>query len=98
MRRRCCHVGRALAWRERVARPWKALLAYGAMTSPATVHRHHLHPNVRRSPYFEQTERAGAVEYMVYNHMYMPVAYDRPPEEDYAALVKRVTLWDVGAE
>jgi aminomethyltransferase len=53
---------------------------------------------VRRSPYFEQTERAGAVEYMVYNHMYMPIAYGRPPEEDYAALTERVTLWDVGAE
>jgi glycine cleavage system aminomethyltransferase T len=69
------------------------------MTSPGSpVHRHPLHPNVRRSPYFEQTERAGAVEYMVYNHMYMPIGYGRPHEEDYAALIERVTLWDVGAE
>jgi len=69
------------------------------MTSHGSpVHRHPLHPNVRRSPYFEQTERAGAVEYMVYNHMYMPIGYGRPPEEDYAALIERVTLWDVGAE
>src|SRR5438034_3622165 len=34
--------------------------------------RRPLHPNVRRSPYFRATEEAGAVEYMVYNHMYMP--------------------------
>jgi glycine cleavage system aminomethyltransferase T len=61
-------------------------------------HRHPLHPNVRRSPYFAATERAGAVEYMVYNHMYMPMDYGRRPEEDYRALVERVSLWDVGAE
>jgi glycine cleavage system aminomethyltransferase T len=60
--------------------------------------RHPLHPNVRRSPYFAATERAGAVEYMVYNHMYMPIDYGRAPEEDYLALVERVSLWDVGAE
>jgi glycine cleavage system aminomethyltransferase T len=61
-------------------------------------HRHPLYPNVRRSPYFAATERAGAVEYMVYNHMYMPVDYGRAPDEDYLALVERVSLWDVGAE
>jgi glycine cleavage system aminomethyltransferase T len=60
--------------------------------------RHALHPNVRRSPYFAETERAGAVEYMVYNHMYMPIAYGRDPREDYRALTERVTLWDVGAQ
>jgi glycine cleavage system aminomethyltransferase T len=60
--------------------------------------RHPLHPNVRRSPYFERTERAGAVEYIVYNHMYMPLDYGRDPEQDYRALTERVTLWDVGAE
>jgi glycine cleavage system aminomethyltransferase T len=61
-------------------------------------HRHPLHPHVRRSPYFAATERAGAVEYMVYNHMYMPMDYGRSAEEDYLALVERVSLWDVGAE
>jgi aminomethyltransferase len=66
--------------------------------SLAARHRHPLHPNVRRSPYFAATERAGAVEYMVYNHMYMPIDYGRPPEEDYLALVDRVSLWDVAAE
>jgi aminomethyltransferase len=57
-----------------------------------------LHPNVRRSPYFEGTERAGALEYMVYNHMYMAIAFANDPREEYRAMVERVCLWDVGAE
>jgi aminomethyltransferase len=57
-----------------------------------------LHPNVRRSPYFEATERAGALEYMVYNHMYMAIAFANDPREEYRAMVERVCLWDVGAE
>ena len=57
-----------------------------------------LHPTIRRSPYFERTLRAGACDFMVYNHTYMPLDYGRDPREDYAALVERVTLWDVGAE
>jgi glycine cleavage system aminomethyltransferase T len=63
-----------------------------------SVRRPPLHPNVRRSPYFAETERAGCSEYMVYNHMYMPIAYGRDPEVDYRALTEAVTLWDVGAE
>jgi glycine cleavage system aminomethyltransferase T len=55
-------------------------------------------PNSRRSPYHAATEAAGAVEYMVYNHMYMPLDYGRPPLDDYRALREAVTLWDVGAE
>jgi glycine cleavage system aminomethyltransferase T len=55
-----------------------------------------LHPTIRRSPYFERTLRAGAGDFMVYT--YMPMDYGRDPREDYAALVERVTLWDVGAE
>src|SRR6478672_2718043 len=57
-----------------------------------------LHPTIRRSPYFERTLRAGACDFMVYNHTYMPLDYGRDPREDYDALVERVTLWDVGAE
>jgi glycine cleavage system aminomethyltransferase T len=66
--------------------------------SLASVPRPPTHPNVRRSPYFAETERAGCSEYMVYNHMYMPIAYGRDPEVDYRALTEAVTLWDVGAE
>jgi glycine cleavage system aminomethyltransferase T len=64
----------------------------------SVIQRHPLHSNVRRSPYFPRTEEEGAVEYMVYNHMYMPMAYGHDPREDYRALTERVTLWDVGAE
>ena len=35
------------------------------------------HAGIRRSPYFPRTEAAGATEYMVYNHMYMPDDYGR---------------------
>jgi glycine cleavage system aminomethyltransferase T len=57
-----------------------------------------LHPTIRRSPYFERTLRAGASDFMVYNHTYMPMDYGRDPRADYSALLERVTLWDVGAE
>jgi glycine cleavage system aminomethyltransferase T len=57
-----------------------------------------LHYTVRRSPYFQRTLELGAVEFMVYNHMYMPLDYGRDPRQDYDALVQRATLWDVGAE
>jgi glycine cleavage system aminomethyltransferase T len=57
-----------------------------------------LHYTVRRSPYFERTVELGAVEFMVYNHTYMPLDYGRDPRTDYDAMVERVTLWDVGAE
>lgn len=53
---------------------------------------------VRRSPYFARTRALGACEFMVYNHMYMPLDYGRDPRRDYDALVETVTLWDVGAE
>jgi glycine cleavage system aminomethyltransferase T len=70
-----------------------------AAPTPASIAvRPALHPNVRRSPYFEATERWGAVSYMVYNHMYMAVAFARDPREEYEAMLERVVLWDVGAE
>jgi glycine cleavage system aminomethyltransferase T len=57
-----------------------------------------LSSNVRRSPYFPRTDELGANEFLVYNHMYMPMSYGRDPAEEYRALTERVTLWDVGAE
>jgi glycine cleavage system aminomethyltransferase T len=68
------------------------------MVTTSTSVRPALFPNVRRSPYFAATERAGAAAYMTYNHMYMAVAFARDPREEYEALVERVCLWDVGAE
>ncbi len=65
---------------------------------PASRAAQPLHYTVRRSPYFSRTLELGAVEFMVYNHTYMPLDYGRDPREDYDALVEGVTLWDVGAE
>jgi len=57
-----------------------------------------LYPSTRTSPYFPRTEAAGAVEYIVYNHMYMPLGYGRDPREEYRAVTEAVVLWDVGAQ
>jgi len=54
--------------------------------------------SVRRSPYWEGSTAAGAVEFMAYNRMTFPMIYSRTPYEDYVALVERVTMWDVGCE
>jgi aminomethyltransferase len=52
---------------------------------------------LRRSPFFEATQRAGCRGYTVYNHMFLPIAYD-DLEAEYRALLDRVTLWDVAVE
>ncbi|MBI2087391.1 MAG: glycine cleavage system protein T [Deltaproteobacteria bacterium] len=52
---------------------------------------------IRRSPYFEATQRYGCRSYTVYNHMYLPNHYDDPIKE-YWRLIQDVTLWDVSVE
>src|SRR5438445_7543800 len=52
---------------------------------------------LRRSPYFEATQRYGCRAYTVYNHMFLPSYYDDPVAE-YWHLVEHVTLWDVSVE
>jgi aminomethyltransferase len=52
----------------------------------------------RRSPYWEGVERAGVSEFMTYNNTYFPMIYHHAPVEEYAALIERVTMWDVGCE
>jgi glycine cleavage system T protein len=52
---------------------------------------------IRRSPYFEATQKYGCKGYTVYNHMYLPNFYDDPVKE-YWKLVNDVTLWDVSVE
>ena len=54
--------------------------------------------SIRRSPYFERTLAAGAIDFMVYNHTYMPIDYGRDPLVEYRGDHEGVTLWDVGAE
>jgi aminomethyltransferase len=52
---------------------------------------------LKRSPYFEATQRAGCLGYTVYNHMLLPIRYDGF-EAEYERLLADVTLWDVSVE
>jgi len=52
---------------------------------------------LRRSPYFEATQRAGCMGYTVYNHMLLPIRFDHL-ELEYRKLLEHVTLWDVAVE
>ena len=52
---------------------------------------------LRRSPFFDATQRHGAKAYTVYNHMLFPVCF-ADLEEEYWHLVNHVTLWDVSVE
>lgn len=52
---------------------------------------------LRRSPYFEATQRYGCKSYTVYNHTFLPSYYDDPVAE-YWHLIEHVAIWDVGVE
>lgn len=52
---------------------------------------------LRRSPYFESTQRHGPTGFTVYNHTLFPIAYD-DLESEYWHLLEHVTLWDVAVE
>ncbi|HXV86717.1 MAG TPA: glycine cleavage T C-terminal barrel domain-containing protein [Gemmatimonadales bacterium] len=52
---------------------------------------------LRRSPFFEATQRHGAKAYTVYNHMLFPICF-ADLEEEFWHLVNHVTLWDVSVE
>ena len=54
-------------------------------------------PWYRRSPFFEKTLEAGCSAYDIYNHMYLP-GYYADPIEEYWALLRDVTVWDVAVE
>ena len=49
---------------------------------------------LRRSPFFDATQRHGAKAYTVYNHMLFPICF-ADLEEEYWHLINHVTLWDV---
>ena len=48
----------------------------------------------RKSPFHEALVRHGLTHVTVYNHMVMPGSFG-DPDEEYRALVERVSLWDV---
>lgn len=52
---------------------------------------------LKRSPYFEATQRDGCRGYTVYNHMFLPIAYDEL-EQEYRTLLSGATVWDVSVE
>ena len=52
---------------------------------------------LRRTPFFEATQRYGARGYTVYNHMLFPICF-ADLEEEYWHLINHVTLWDVSVE
>src|SRR6188474_2928917 len=52
---------------------------------------------LRRTPYYEATQRHGAKAYTVYNHMLFPICFD-DMEAEYRHLLEHVTLWDVAVE
>jgi aminomethyltransferase len=52
---------------------------------------------LRRTPFFESTQRYGAKGYTVYNHMLFPIGF-ADLEEEYRHLINHVTLWDVAVE
>src|SRR5262245_2955011 len=52
---------------------------------------------LRRTPYFEATQRYGAKGYTVYNHMLFPICFADLVEE-YHHLLNHVTVWDVSVE
>lgn len=52
---------------------------------------------LRRSPFFEATQRYGPKGFTVYNHTLFPTHYD-DFEKEYWHLLEHVTLWDVAVE
>jgi aminomethyltransferase len=52
---------------------------------------------IRKSPYFEATERYGCKAYTTYNNMYLPLVY-QDLVSDYWHIKKGVTIWDVGCQ
>ena len=52
---------------------------------------------IRKSPYFEATERWGCTGYSVYNHMYIPRSFG-DPEANFWHLVNDAILCDVAVE
>jgi aminomethyltransferase len=52
---------------------------------------------LRRTPYFESTQKRDPKGYTVYNHMLFPIRFDTF-EAEFEALLNDVTLWDVAVE
>jgi aminomethyltransferase len=67
------------------------------MTTPFDMNLIQCGARLRRTPYFEATQRYGPKGFTVYNHMFFPIRYDTL-ENEYWHLLNHVTLWDVSVE
>jgi len=67
------------------------------MTTPFDMSLVQRGARLRRTPFFDATQRYGAKGYTVYNHMLFPVRFG-DFEEEYWHLIHHVTLWDVAVE
>jgi aminomethyltransferase len=67
------------------------------MDNPFDMRLFHCGARLRRTPYFEATQRYGPKGYTVYNHMFFPICYSNLVDE-YHHLLEHVTLWDVSVE
>jgi aminomethyltransferase len=67
------------------------------MSEPFDMRQIQCGARLRRTPFFEATQRYGAKAYTVYNHMFFPIRYDDLVAE-YEHLLKHVTIWDVSVE
>lgn len=67
------------------------------MTTPFDMSLVQRGARLRRTPYFEATQRYGAKGYTVYNHMLFPINFD-DLEAEYWRLINDVTVWDVSVE
>ena len=52
---------------------------------------------IRRTPYYEATQRCSPRGFTVYNHMFFPIQFDTF-EAEFEALLNGVTIWDVAVE
>ena len=52
---------------------------------------------LRRTPYFEATQKYGPKGFTIYNHMLFPIRFDDLVNE-YNHLLNHVTIWDVSVE
>src|SRR5262249_59966136 len=67
------------------------------MSEPFDMRQIQCGARLRRTPFFEATQRYGAKAYTVYNHMFFPVRFDTL-EAEYWHLLNHVTVWDVSVE
>ncbi|HEX2195023.1 MAG TPA: glycine cleavage T C-terminal barrel domain-containing protein [Candidatus Limnocylindria bacterium] len=69
----------------------------GAVAAPFDMALVQRGARLRRSPYYEATQRHGPQGFTVYNHMLFPIRFDTF-EAEFDALLNDVTVWDVSVE